>query len=779
VSSVGVERRARLGPAAWSIRAPAVRTRGHAPRVQLATVAVPVPLGRAFSYRIPEPLVGRVGPGARVLVEFGRRRVLGVVLDAGEREPEIPAERIKSVVAVVDPEPVLAPELLEFLAELARYYVAPIGEVMRLALPAVERAQKEELGRSGVAVDGLETVGRLVQVARAVGGAAPAPRLGEQARAILDELGAKGPTPVADLARTWGNARAALRRLVELGLVVVERVSAPDDPFAVGAPARDRPPELNPAQLAAVQAITARLDRGERGGFLLDGVTASGKTEVYLHAVERCLALGRGAIVLVPEIALTPQLAGRFRARLGDRVAVLHSGLGERARHTMWKRLRAGELRVAVGARSALFAPVSALGLVCVDEEHDGSFKQEEGVRYHARDMALLRAHRAGAVCVLGSATPSLESEALVRGGKLERLRLPERARAAMLLPRVELIDLRRVGPGPGGERWLSLPLYRALEQVLDRREQAILFLNRRGYAPNLVCEACGALAECPSCSVALTLHRARGARLVCHYCGYTSPAPEHCSGCGSDQLALEGSGTERIESHLTATFPAARVGRLDRDTGGGTKGERVLERMRSGELDILVGTQMVTKGHDLPRVTLVGVLNADAALGMPDFRAAERTFQLLVQVAGRAGRGDTPGIVMIQTRNPGHAAVALAAAHDAGAFVERELGDRAELGYPPHARLAMVRLDGKDEARVRAEAERVAQVARRGAETGLRVLGPAPAPLERLRGRFRYQLLLRAATRAVLRPAVLAVANTPVHREVHLVVDVDPVSML
>lgn len=747
--------------------------------MQLATVAVPVPLGQAFTYRIPDALVGRVGRGARVLVDFGRRRVLGVVLDASDREPELPEARLRPLVAVVDPEPVLEPELLDFLVELARYYVAPLGEVMRLALPAVERAVKAELDQQGLDLGDVGIVGRLVQVARALPGAVPPPRLGEQARAILARLGAEGPLPVSELAAAFGNARPALRRLVDLGLAAVERVPAPDDPYAAEPVERDGPPALNPAQRAAVAALTARLDAGARGAFLLHGVTASGKTEVYLHAVERCLALGRGAIVLVPEIALTPQLAGRFRARLGDAVAVLHSGLTERARHAMWRRLRSGELRVAVGARSALFAPVTALGLLCVDEEHDGSFKQEEGVRYHARDMALLRAHRAAAVCVLGSATPSLESEALVRAGKLERLRLPERARTAMLMPRVELIDLRRVGPGPTGDKWLSLPLYRGLERTLERKEQAILFLNRRGFAPTLVCDACGVLVECPSCSVALTLHRSRGERLLCHYCGHERPAPARCPACQSDQLSLEGSGTERVEATLAAAFPAARVGRLDRDTAGGLKSERVLDRMRAGALDVLVGTQMVTKGHDLPRVTLVGVLFADAALGMPDFRAAERTFQLLVQVAGRAGRGDAPGTVMIQTRNPGHAAVALAAAHDAAAFVERELADRAVLGYPPHVRLAMVRLDAPDEARVRAEAERVAALARRVAADGLQVLGPAPAPIERLRGRFRFQLLLRAATRGALRPALLAVARAAVPREVRLVIDVDPVSML
>jgi len=457
----------------------------------------------------------------------------------------------------------------------------------------------------------------------------------------------------------------------------------------------------------------------------------------------------------------------------------VHSGLSESDRHAMWKRLRSGELRVAVGARSALFAPVRRLGLVCVDEEHDGSFKQEEGVRYNARDMALLRAHRAGAVCVLGSATPSIMSEAAVRGGKLERLRLPDRARPSAALPSVQIVDLKRIGAGPTGERLLSLPLHRALEHVLGERQQAILFLNRRGFAPSVVCEACGELLSCPDCSVALTLHRRGRERLMCHYCGHNRAMPASCPKCGSPSFSLEGTGTERIETSLAEAFPEARVGRLDRDIAGGVRSEPVLERMRQGGIDILVGTQMVTKGHDLPRVTLVGVLNADAALSMPDFRASERTFQLLVQVAGRAGRGTDPGSVFVQTRQPDHPAITLAAAHDVDAFLEREMRDREELGYPPFSRLALVKLEGLDEAETRAEAERLAALARRSASREVTVVGPAPAPLARLRSRYRFRFMLRSAAIAALRQPLLAVLRAGAKRQVRLIVDVDPMSML
>lgn len=744
----------------------------------LARVAVPVPLGQAFSYAVPPELDGKVAPGARVLCDFGRRRVLGVVLDVGDREPDVAVERIKPLRAVVDAEPALPAELLAFLLELARYYLAPIGEVMRLALPAVERSLAESIQPGLLDDAGVSTVGRMQQFAVAVEGAdAPAPK--GQAAEVLAQLREHGAAAVGELEKNWSNARAAVRRLEKLGLARIERRQVEADPFAADAVERDTPPTLNEAQARAVDALIAPIEKSERAAFLLDGVTASGKTEVYLRAVERCMQLGKGAIVLVPEIALTPQLVARFRARVGDSIAVLHSGLSDRERHAMWRRLRSGELRVAVGARSALFAPVENLALVCVDEEHDGSFKQEEGVRYNARDMALLRAHRAGAVCVLGSATPSLASEALVRDGRLVRLVLPERAHHAAVMPDVEIVDLRRVGPGKSQSKLLSLPLERALERVLENHEQAILFLNRRGFAPSIVCEGCGEIIQCPNCAVALTHHRARGDRLHCHYCDYSQPMPTVCPRCGGNRIAQEGAGTERIEHTLAERFPQARIARLDRDVAAGAKSARVLDRVRRGEVDILVGTQMVTKGHDLPSVTLVGVLNADAALSMPDFRAAERTFHLLVQVAGRAGRGDSPGRVMIQTRDPDHPAIRFAARHDVAGFIEREMKDREELHYPPFSRLALVRLDAIDETRVQREAERLAQVARRAAPGGVQILGPAAAPLARLRNRFRYRFMLRSVERGPLRKTLLAVARTQADRNVRVAIDVDPMSML
>ncbi|MEY2934329.1 MAG: hypothetical protein RL033_5078, partial [Pseudomonadota bacterium] len=477
--------------------------------------------------------------------------------------------------------------------------------------------------------------------------------------------------------------------------------------------------------------------------------------------------------------ALTPQLVGRFRARLGDTIAVLHSGLSQSQRHAMWTLLYTGERRVAVGARSALFAPLRDLRLICVDEEQDHSFKQEEGVRYNARDMALLRAQRAGAVCVLGSATPSIKSFHALATQKLSRLRLPERAHRTAALPRAELVDLRRIGPGRPGERLLSLPLCRALEQVLERKEQAILFLNRRGFAPSVVCETCGEILGCPSCEVPLTYHVNPRPHVICHYCDYRDPVPERCAKCKADTLSFEGVGTERIESVLSAAFPSARVGRLDRDTGPGLKSAKVLAQMQAGELDILVGTQMVTKGHDLPRVSLVGVLNADAGLSMPDYQASERTFQILVQVAGRAGRAGTPGNVLIQTKNPEHPAIALAVAHDVSGFVEQELAERRALGYPPFSRLAMVRVSALDEHVALTAIRELTEIARQRAGTLVEVLGPSPAPIPRLRSQYRFRLLVRAKTRAPLRHVLIGIQEARLDRRVRMVVDVDPVSML
>jgi primosomal protein N' (replication factor Y) (superfamily II helicase) len=733
-----------------------------------------------------------------VLCEFGVRRTLGVVLDVADREPDFDATKLKSICAVVDAEPVLAPELLAFLRELSSYYFAPIGEVLRLALPALERSQVRALeeqvelglGTSASAgpkgrgkLPGKKLAGRTFLVARAVpGGDAPPPK--GHAAEILELLRASSEISVPELSGRFKNARECVKKLAALSLVEIDEREEPRSPFFAQVVTPDVAPELTASQREAAGALAHAIGARAGGTFLLHGVTGSGKTEVYLRAIAACLDTKRGAMVLVPEIALTPQLVARFRARFGDDLAIIHSGLDERDRHGMWRRLRDGSVNVAIGARSALFAPVVDLGLVVVDEEHDGSFKQEEGARYHARDMAILRAYRAGAVCVLGSATPSLETEMLVERGRATRLSLPERAHSAAVLPAVELVDIKRIGPGPVDDPLLSLPLYRAIQRTLEKGEQTILFLNRRGFAPSVLCDACGVILKCKLCSVALTYHRARGGRLKCHYCDYDGPLYPQCPECRHGRLVLEGLGTEKLEATIAEAFPGARVARLDRDVASGGKAEGILGRMRAGEIDILVGTQMVTKGHDLPNVTLVGVVNADAALSMPDYRAAERAFQLLVQVAGRAGRSDRPGLVIVQTRDPAHPAIVSAARHDVKGFVARELRDREELGYPPFARLALLRIDAVDEHLARRTALEFAEALQGAAAVRARevdVLGPAAAPIARLRGRYRFRVLLRAKERPALRSALLALVpmRDRIPNRVRVVIDVDPVQMM
>jgi len=742
----------------------------------LASVAVPVPLGQAFTYRVLPEHASRCKRGTRVVCELGRRSLIGVVLRVADREPEVAVERLKPLGHIVESEPASPEELLDFLIELSRYYFAPIGEVLRLALPAVERTQGQQESLLGVKA---KLVGKVLQqVVRVQPSPSDAETPKGQASEILEAL-MTGPVLIRDLEQQFKNARASVKRLEEQGWVTVVPVTEIKNPYFAVKVAPDTPPQLTDPQRVAVDAINHALEFQVRQGFLLHGVTASGKTEVYLHAVKRGIELGRGAIILVPEIALTPQLVGRFRARLGDTIAVVHSALSDAERHQMWKSLRSGQVRVAVGARSALFAPVENLGLICVDEEHDSSFKQEEGVRYQARDMALWRAHRVGGVCVLGSATPSLTSEALVQRGLLTKLELPARARKAAALPTFEIVDLRRIKAGPTGDRLLTLPLVRALEHVVEAREQAILFLNRRGFAPALLCGSCGQIVRCPDCSIALTVHRAGRPRVVCHTCEYHAPVPSLCPSCKSGELEEEGAGTERIEAALTELFPTAKVARLDRDVAAGAKSAAILERMRRREIDLLVGTQMVTKGHDLPDVTLVGVLDADAALSMPDYRAAERSFQLLVQVAGRAGRGDKPGRVVVQTRQPDSTIIRCALHHDVHAFLEHETRQREELEYPPFSRLALVRFEGLDEGLVSNEATRVARLTKRVLGTQVRLSGPAPAPIARIRNRWRYRFLLKSADRLRLREALLKVHGTEVDRRVRVIIDVDPMNML
>jgi len=745
-------------------------------------VALPVPLRKLFTYDVPSGLRGSLQRGSRVAVSFSRRKLAGFVVGGREDLPQGVA-RALPVAGLLEPEPVFTPELLRFLDQAAKYYMHPLGEVLRAAAPALPAGAMRRLRADGFLEASENLPGQRVARHRtwkvsATGRGAAGIRLGARQRKLMERLANRESILLEELRGELKDPRAVVRSLVDKGLAEFEEVEAIRDPFFRAPVTRAAPPVPTAAQQLAIDAIREAIEKRAGEAFLLHGVTGSGKTEVYLRAIDEVRKQSLGALLLVPEIALTPQLVGRFRARFGDDIAVLHSGLTARQRDDAWQALRRGRVQVAIGARSALFAPVADLGLIVVDEEHDPSFKQDEGFRYHARDMALLRAQYARAVCVLGSATPSVETYHRATRGRIRLLSLPTRATGANM-PDVEIVDLRRHRTGPTGHPLLSGPLHAAIGECLDTGHQAILFLNRRGFAPSVRCAGCGAVAECPACSVALTEHRGQGA-LRCHYCDFHRAVAVPCACCGCTEYKRLGVGTEQLETAVRESFPKARVARLDRDTASGDGVEAVLARLRSGNVDVLVGTQMVTKGHDIAAVTLVGVALADQSLAFPDFRASERTFQLLAQVAGRAGRADTHGKVVLQTYQPDHPAVRLAAQHDYESFYAEEIQARKEVGYPPFARLVAVRVHAGAEADARRAAQVLADTAHQhqAVQDGVvQVLGPAPAPLLRLRGRYHYRLLLKSPDRKLLRnvAAHLAARIDQGLPPTHATLDVDP----
>jgi primosomal protein N' (replication factor Y) (superfamily II helicase) len=753
----------------------------------LVEVALPLPVPRTFTYR---SVAGALPPGMRVRVPFGRRTLVGWVV--GEGTPGVSG--IRPVAGVLDPEPVLTGELLALCRWLARYYATPLGQVIRTALPAA----LSDAGRDAPPV----RRSRVVRLA----GEPPGLLAREEAlgraprqRACLELLeAAGGALELAALTERHGFSAGVVRGLVARGWAEVVDQEQERDAFAdVPVPP---PHALTPtaAQRACLAALTEAAGGGGGRPFLLRGVTGSGKTLVYIELLREVVERqGRTAIVLVPEIALTPQTVARFRSHFGDAVAVLHSGLSDGERYDAWRALRRGDRSIAVGARSAIFAPVPRLGAIVVDEEHEATYKQSEAPRYHARDVAVMRARLAGAVCLLGSATPALESWHNALAGKFRLLELPERVEGRPLPP-VRLVDLRgrraaSAGSAPGGsaeDRAPATPilgseLVEAVRARLARGEQTILLLNRRGYSTFVQCQDCGHVWHCGSCNVSLTFHRGRR-RLVCHHCGHEEAAPATCAECASRELAFRGVGTEQVERTVMETFPAARIARMDVDTTSGKWAHhRILARVEAREIDILLGTQMIAKGLDFPGVTLVGVVNADVGMNLPDFRATERTFQLLTQVAGRAGRGAVGGEVLVQTALPGHYAIQAALRHDFHAFAERELEERRSPAYPPHLRMANVILSGEEEGAVQRAAEGAgrwlrAELAGRG--DAVRVTGPAPCPIDRIRGRWRWHLLLRSGDARFLGRVCRYLAHrypVPGTAGLRLVVDRDPVALL
>ncbi|MEL7061356.1 MAG: primosomal protein N', partial [Acidobacteriota bacterium] len=766
------------------------------PATRWVEVAVPLPLDGPLTYALAAHH-REVEPGVRARVQVGPRRLVGVVLAVLDRRPDL--DRIRPVEEILDLEPVLPSELLDLARFVSEYYIAPIGEVLRAFVPGdlppwgdrrvgltdagalAPPRDEEEAGLIAALIEHRRL--RVGELRRLVPLDDLAPRLEELrrlGRVVLEQPGGRGTRYVKAVERRDGDlatqleaagrspkGRAVLEYLhavgrpatlqeirwaVGCGPTVVRRLESLDLLRSFQQPQRlslsrhrlgeegSDPIVLRPDQRAAVEALDAAIVAGEYAPFLLRGVTGSGKTEVYLRAARRALDLGLGTIVLVPEIALVPALAAQLRRRFAGETAILHSNLSASERHQEWERIRRGEARIVLGPRSALMAPLDRLGLIVVDEEHDAAYKQDQVPRYNGRDLALWRARRHGAAAVLASATPSLESRRNAETGKVARLELVERVGNAEL-PRGVLVDLRREAAARGpGEVFFSGVLLEELRRTIDRDEQAILLRNRRGYAPVLLCRACGEDFRCPDCGVPMTYHL-RGHHLSCHYCDLERPAPRRCTTCGEPALEPMGAGTERIEERFRELFPNVAVDTLDADAARRAGGAAaVLERFRSGATQVLVGTQMVSKGHHFPRVSLAAVLFADTYLSFPDFRAVERTYALLVQLAGRAGRGKLPGRVVLQTYHPEHYAIRAALDGNDALFAEHEMRFRRTFHYPPFARVVLVLSQHTRAERAEASLRQLAaRIAADPAAEGVRILGPTPAPFERLRGRWRW----------------------------------------
>ena len=797
-------------------------------------VSLPVPLENSFTYRLAPTLRHRVKIGCRVLAPFGQRKLNGVVLRVHD---EAPFGQVREVLQLLDEEPVLDGELIALGRWIAAYYCAPLGDVLRGMTPLTGEVRRTKLytltdaGRdasrqlvfAAAEDDPAMQVMRLLEM-RPLSATALLRKL-PKCTAVLRGLQKKGFLEVEDLQADRDPLRASADRLLasfsrsaspeiklakaerelhaylelhpgshklsELGKVLKDASPAArslarkelitleaETPASSYAPYTPR--QLNVHQQAAYAQIRSAIESHQFCTFLLEGVTGSGKTEVYLQSIEACLASGRSALLLVPEIGLTPAVAGQFFSRFGDRVAILHSAFHDAERAEQWRRIRSGRARVVVGTRSGVFAPVRNLGLVIVDEEHDASYKQQEAPRYHGRDVAVMRAQELKAVVVLGSATPSLESRYNAERGKYRLLELPERIEQRPM-PEVTVIDMRAEFLETRKNATFSRRLLDNIQERLTKGEQTMLLLNRRGFSSFVACRACGERAQCIHCSITLTYHR-RDRRMLCHYCNYAQKVPTVCAKCGSEHLQFLGTGSEKVEDELHQHFPEARIARMDRDTVSGKRHfETILHGFRDGNYDILVGTQMIAKGHDIHNVTLVGVVSADIGLGMPDFRAAERTFQLLTQAAGRAGRGDLPGMVLVQTINPDHYAVRFAAAQDYPGFYEKEIQFRRLMRYPPFSALANVLVRSpnvEDALNMSTEIGRFLDPA----PEGLKVMGPAEAAVAKLKSEFRYQLLLKAASRKRLNEVLQSVRAFAAERKwsaTALMIDVDPLTLL
>ncbi len=803
-------------------------------------VAIGLPIEKTFYYQIPSVFAERLRLGSRVLIPFKGRKVTGYAIALPPDIEDYPrADGVKPILDIVDEKPAFDGRMLAFYRWVSDYYLYPLGQVIKGALPPginlesqrllnitpegrtiLESAKlaREELNILRFLIDrgemplekaakrfpywrifSLKEAG-LIHIEQGLKDARVKPkrerviqcrkgetengRLSPRGREVLAFIREVGEVSHKSLCGKFKGASRIVRTLKEKGLVCVELREVYRDPVSHFIRGGQWGPELTPKQAKVLETITMEIDSHRFSPFLLHGITGSGKTEIYLRAIERVVETGREAIVLVPEISLTPQLLSRFLNRFGRRVATLHSALSRGERYDEWRRIRDGNADIVVGARSAIFAPFQRLGIIIVDEEHETSYKQEEKLRYNARDLAVVRAKLCDAVLILGSATPSLETYHNAVLEKFRLLKLDERIDGKPL-PAVEIVDMRREK-----EKGfiLSGRLRNAIAENLTAGGQSLLFLNRRGFANFIQCPDCGFVFKCPNCSVSLT-HHFGVKKLMCHYCNYTIAVPGFCANCQGYTIRPSGIGTEAVEDEARRMFFEARVDRMDRDTTRQRRSHhRILRKLESGETDILVGTQMIAKGHDFPNVTLVGVICADLSLNIPDFRSSERTFQLLTQVAGRAGRGMNPGRVIIQTYNPDHYSVQMARDQDFGKFYHEEARFREELTYPPFSRLINFRIEGTDQKKSMGAAQEMGEWGRRLLKgrpdgRGIEILGPSPAPLVKLKGRYRYQMLIKGKHVNFLHRFARELAERMkkqwAGRKINLSIDVDPISVM
>jgi primosomal protein N' (replication factor Y) len=743
----------------------------------VASVALSTGPDRVYDYLVPAAFSDSdrpdslLEPGRRVKIPFGRgnRSVVGYCVRLETRQ--VDPSRLKQIVQVVDSMSLLAPAMLRLTRWMADYYICPWGQVLETVVPAAVR------GQAGTRRVVVLHVPEDVIVSRQ--------KLPLKQRRALEILAASTqPLTVGQLALEAGCTEAPIRGLLKKGLVSSKSVRVATTRHDAEPAVREPPLDLNAEQQAALEVIHEALDSSAARGILVHGVTGSGKTEVYIQAIERCVSFGRQAIVLVPEISLTPQTVRRFEARF-DSVAVLHSHLTQSQRHHHWRRIVQGEVQVIVGARSAVFAPTPQLGLIVLDEEHESTFKQDSSPRYHARDVAWQRAQAERIPMVLGSATPSLESWHRAQEGQYQCVSLAHRV-LGLPLPAAMTVDLRDPAQSRSSRGGISRPLQQAITVALRDEGQVILLLNRRGFSTHVQCPACGFVLECPDCQISLTFHRQQNV-MLCHSCDHHGAPPRVCPDCQSPAIRYGGLGTQKLEAEVRARFPEHAVARMDTDSMR-TRGshEQVLTAFRQGEIDLLLGTQMIAKGLDFPNVTLVGVINADTALHLPDFRAAERTFQLVAQVAGRTGRGVKGGRVLVQTLSPDHPAIAASVRHDYLSFVKREMDDRAQLGYPPFGAMIRLVVRSQQESAASHTAAGLADRLRQAVESSnhpthqVRILGPGEAAIAKLRGQYRFQLQLQATEISVLQQLVRQVMETfKVPRDVICVVDVDPWDMM